>query len=116
MTRRTTKEILFEVRAGRERQNQSHGDPATHCDAPHRFHSLQHQLTPPRASIKTRGTIGKFGSAMIKYVIRLGLPVLSRVIRMCPERGCQWASGSAQGRSPDTIAVTCAARQSNRNV
>ena len=33
-----------------------------------------------------------------------------------PERGCQWVSGSAQGRSPDTVAVTCAARWSNRNV
>src|SRR5258708_20202828 len=76
MTRRTTKEILLEVRAGRERQNQPHGDRATHGDAPHRFHSLQHQPTPPRASIKPRGTIGKFGSAMIKYVIRLALPVL----------------------------------------
>src|SRR6266478_5387171 len=105
MTRRATKEIFLEVRAGRECENQPHGDRATHGDAPHRSHSLQHQPTPPRASIKTRGTIGKFGSAMIKYVIRLALPVLSRVIRICPERGCQWLSGSAQGRSPDTVAV-----------
>src|ERR1700724_1032998 len=116
MTRRTTKEILLEVGAGRECENQSHGDRATHGDAPHRFHSLQHQPTPPRASLKTRGTIGKFGSAMIKYIIGLAWSVLKRVIRMCPERGCQWLSGSAQGRSPDTVAVTCAARQSNRNV
>jgi hypothetical protein len=57
MTRRTTKEILLEVGAGRERQNQPHGDRATHGDAPHRFHSLQHQPTPPRASIKTRGRV-----------------------------------------------------------
>src|SRR5207245_5634689 len=56
MTRRTTKEILLEVCAGRERQNQSHDDPVKHGDAPHRFRSLRHQPIPPRASIKARGT------------------------------------------------------------
>jgi hypothetical protein len=69
MTRRTTKEILLEVCAGRERQNQSHDDPVKHGDAPHRSHSLRHQPIPPRASIKARRTIGKFGAAMIKHVI-----------------------------------------------
>src|SRR6266436_3979507 len=77
MTRRTAKEILLEVCAGRERQNQSHDDPVKHGDAPHRFNSLRHQPTPPPTSIKARGTIGEFGSAMIKYVITqptLGCP------------------------------------------
>jgi hypothetical protein len=48
MTRRTTKEILLEVSAGRERQNQSRDDPVKHDDAPYRFHSLRHRPTSPR--------------------------------------------------------------------
>src|SRR6266446_2414439 len=56
MTRRTAKEILLEVCAGRERHNQSHDEPVKHGDAPRRFHSPRHQPTPPRASIKARGT------------------------------------------------------------
>jgi hypothetical protein len=40
MTLWTTKEILLDVCAGRERQTQSHDDPVKHGDAPHRFYSL----------------------------------------------------------------------------
>src|SRR6266851_4439376 len=57
MTRRTTKEILLEVCAGRERQNQSHDDPVKHGDAPHRFHSLRHQPTSPWATSKHEGRL-----------------------------------------------------------
>jgi hypothetical protein len=69
MTLWTTEEILLEVCAGRKRQNQSDDNPVKDGDAPHRFHSLRHQPSPPRKSIKARGTIGKSGSAMIEYVI-----------------------------------------------
>jgi hypothetical protein len=58
MTRRTTKEILLEVSAGRERQKQSRDDPVKHGDAAYRFYSLRHRPTSPRASIKARRTIG----------------------------------------------------------
>src|SRR5690349_4547125 len=55
MTRRTTKEILLEISAGRERQNQSYGDRAKHGDTPQRLHSLRHQPIPPLGNIKARG-------------------------------------------------------------
>jgi len=35
--------------------------------------------------LRWRASRHEGGSAMIKYVIRLALPVLSRVIRTCPE-------------------------------
>src|SRR5262245_60521990 len=57
MTRRTTKEILLEVCAGRERQNQSHDDPVEHGDAPPRFHSLRHQPTLRGRASKHEGRL-----------------------------------------------------------